>query len=139
MNYSLTEQLPDNMVTSFVIGFMSAYPSIMPTILSLKDNPSCELYKTAGLEDMSLQLPFFYGFLHVFLIYIINYIVNPEYRTYWLLGFIIGLIYPTFGTISGHAKKVYGIKSTPKLYLSAQALYLVFYGLIMNWLMSNMS
>jgi hypothetical protein len=128
----LNKNLQNNVILSFLIGFLSAYPSILPTIISLKKNPTCDLYNKAKLEDMSLYLPFFYGILHVILIWIIVNALPKAYQTYWFLGVIIGLFYPTLGTISGHAKKIYGIESTFMLYLGAQFMYQSFYVIMMG-------
>ncbi len=143
MNYNIVQTLPNNYIIAFLIGMLSAYPSLMPTALSLKeaslkDHTSCDLYKEAHMEDMFIQLPIMYGVLHVVLFFLILNLVPKSWQTYWLLGFIIAIIYPTLGTIGGHAKRVYGINSTPKLYMGAQILYLIFYGIIVNYLVNNL-
>lgn len=135
--YDPHAKLPSNYTIAFLIGFISAYPSLMPTVLSIKANPTWDMYKTANLEGMFSSIPIFYGFLHIVIFFMINKFVPKQFRTYWLLGFIIGLLYPTFGTISGHAKKVYGTKNTAKLYMGGQLLYLPFYGIIVNYLFNN--
>lgn len=138
MNYNLLQPLPKNYTLAFVIGLLSVLPSLAPTALSLQENPSCDLYQKAKLEDMFMQIPLFYGVLHMIIFMVIHSYLPENLRNYWVLGFIIALIYPTLGTIGGHAKKVYGIESTPKLYVSAQIMYLTFYGLIINYLATNM-
>ena len=138
MNYNLLATIPNNHIAAFVIGMLSAFPSLMPTALSLKANPSYDLYKTAGFEDMFMTVPIFYGLLHVVLFYIVNTFFPPKFRIYWIIGFIIGLIYPSLGSIlSDHAQKVYGTTSRLSLFTNAQLLYLPFYGIIINFIMSN--
>jgi hypothetical protein len=127
------EPITSNYVGAFLIGVASAYPSIMPTAVSLVNKPECELYEEAGLEKMFIWLPPLYGLLHIILFIIIHMYVPSVFQSYWLVGLIIGLIYPTLGTITGHAKRIYGIKSTFKLFLGAQIMYLLFYGVGVNY------
>jgi hypothetical protein len=138
MNYNIAQAIPENYVLAFVIGLLSVFPSLAPTALALKENPTCELYQTAKLENMFLEIPAFYGALHVAIFLIMFSLLPHNMRNYWVLGFIVALIYPSLGTITGHAKKVYGIESTQKLYLSAQVMYLLFYGVVVNFLVTNM-
>ena len=135
--FNIYAKLPNNLIIAFLIGLSSAYPSLLPTIISLKKDDSCEMYTKAKLEDMLLYIPIFYGLLHIFLFFIINKSFPNNLKTFWVLGIIIGILYPTFGTITGHAKEVYGIKETWKLYLYAQILYIIFYALIVNSFVSN--
>ncbi len=136
-NYKLDSKLPTNLIAAFVIGVLSSYPSILPTTYALRKNPSYDLYKKAHLENMQQQLPLVYGILHVILFYFINNFLPENLRTYWLLGFIIGLIYPTLGTLGDHPRQVYGLTSVPKLYFSAQLMYLFFYGVVINFIFTN--
>ena len=131
----MTTQLANNFILAFVIGALSSYISIMPTVLSLKKKPTIELYRASKIEDLILTLPLFYGVLHIVLFYIINNYFPKQYRNYLTLGIIIGLIYPTLGTVSGHAK-LYA-KSTLNLYITAQILYIFFYAVIINYIAKN--
>jgi len=143
MNYSLTTPITKNYILAFLIGFASSYPSLMPTALSLiknkgsGDNSQCNLYKIADFETKFMYIPIIYGILSVVIFLVINNFFPGWLNNYWTVGFIIALIYPSIGYFSQHAQKVYGIKSAPKLYLGAQAMYLTFYGLIINYLINN--
>lgn len=131
----MTTQLANNFTLAFVIGALSAFPSIMPTVLALRKKPTIEIYRTAKIENMIWILPLFYGVLHVILFYLINNFFPKQFQNYLTLGIIIGLIYPTLGTVSGHAK-LYS-DSPLKLYMTAQILYIFFYAVVFNYIGRN--
>ncbi len=133
----MTTQLANNYTLAFVIGALSSFPSIMPTVLALQKKPTIELYRTAKIENMIWTLPLFYGVLHVILFYLINNFFPKQFQNYLTLGIIIGLIYPTLGTISGHAKATYEDKSTLNLYIKAQILYIFTYAVVFNYIGRN--
>ncbi len=130
-------KLSTNPVFAFVIGALSAIPSLTPTALNLIDRPSLDLYKRAGLESKILSIPFYYGILHIILFFIINTFLPNKFHNYWTLGLIIGILYPTFGTVTGYARDVYGTTSTLMLYVKGILMYLFIYGIIFNWIASK--
>lgn len=139
MSFKLNSKIPNDNLAAFVIGILSVIPSLIPTALSVKTNPTYEMYRMADFETKTMILPIGFGLLHIILFFIMNKLFNPAMRTYWLLGFIIGLIYSFMGMMGDYAKKVYGIKSYWTLFLGGQCMYLLFYGIIVNYIFSNMS
>ncbi len=137
MNFNINSELPNNYLTAFLIGFLSSYPSILPTAIKLKEKPSCDLYNVANIEDMLIKLPTFYGIIHIFLFFMINYFVFPEFRTYWFLGALVSFLYPTFAIITGHAQKVYDDVGILKFYVYSLVLYVIFYTFVINLLINN--
>ena len=129
-------KLSKNYILAAVIGVLSTFPSIMPTVLSVIKKPNYETYKKANLEQMIYQLPIFYGILHIILYFIIGNYFPEKLRNYLTLGIIIGLIYPTLGTISGHAN-LYNMGSTSKLYITAMVLYVFMYTIIFSFIDRN--
>ncbi len=135
--FKFNEPLTTNWILAFVIGVLSSLPSLAPTALSLKASKKLDLYHEADLESKLLWIPIAYGFLLVAVIGIINNFF-PEYlRSYWFLGFIMALIFPTLGTIGDYAKRIYGIESYWNLYFNAQVMYLIFYGIVINFIANN--
>lgn len=137
VQYQLDNPISDNWVMAFVIGMLSAYPTFLPTAFSLKANPEYPLYRRADIETKLIWFPLGFGILHVVIFFLINNFFPPEMQTYWILGFIIGLIYPTLATVGDYAKDVYGVRNYVSLYIGAQILYLAFYGLGINFLFTN--
>ena len=131
------QPLTTNWIAAFVIGLLSAFPSLAPTALSLKAKKECELYQKADFETKYLWVPIAYGFLLTIVVWLINTLLPKNLRNYWVLGFIMALIFPTLGTIGDYAKKIYGIESYWSLYFNAQIMYLSFYGLVINYIFSN--
>ena len=131
-------KLSTNPLFAFIIGVLSSFPSLAPTPLSLIQNPSMELYKRASLESKLLSIPIMYGILHIVLFFIINNFFPIYLNNYWTLGLIIGLIYPTLGTVTNYAKDVYGTKSTLGLYMKGMVMYLFVYGIIFNFVAKNL-
>ncbi len=121
-----------NYILQFVIGILSAFPSLAPTAISLLYKP--ELLEEAGLHDKVLWLPIFYGFLSIIVFTLVNILFPKELQKYWVIGIIIGLIYPTLGTIGDHAKKIYGIQSYWTLYINAQIMYIFLYGVVFYYM-----
>ncbi len=133
---SLTK-LSNKPVFAFLIGVLSMFPSILPSIMSIMKKPDLEQYRKVSLETKIYQMAIFYGILHVILFYLINKFLPEAYQNYLTLGVIIGLIYPTLGTVTGYAKSTYNITSTPKLYVQAMILYLFMYVIIFNNIAKN--
>nr|QBK88398.1 MAG: hypothetical protein LCMiAC01_00620 [Mimivirus LCMiAC01] len=137
----MTTQLSSNPLFAFLIGVLSFFPSIMPSIYYLIKRPSLDLYRKATLENKIYQMPIAYGILHIILFFLINKFMPEGYQNYLVLGVIIGLIYPTLGTVTKHARDVYGREDTPKnilsLYVSALILYVFVYGVIFNYIAKN--
>jgi hypothetical protein len=139
MSYNLSSKIPNNYATAFVIGVLSALPAMTPSALSLKLDPTYELYRMANLETKILMLPIGFGIMHIFLFYIMNNIFTSQMRTYWMLGFIIGLIYPTLHIMSDYSQNVYGLNSNWTLYITSQCMFLLFYGFVINFLFSSIT
>ena len=137
MKFDINSPITSNPILAFVIGLLAVFPSMAPTALSLKAKPELEMYRKADFETKFLWIPVGYGFLSMAIFYFANLLLPKGWRTYWVIGIIMGLIYPTFGTVGGYAKKVYGITSTPMLYVNAQIMYIIFYGLIINFIATN--
>ncbi len=127
-------QLSTNPIFAFIIGVLSTFPSLTPTALNLLNRPSIDLYKRANLESKLITIPIYYGILHIVLFFLINTFLPISFRNYWTLGFIVGIIYPTLGTVTGYARDVYGTTSTLILYIKGIAMYLFIYGIIFNWI-----
>ena len=126
--------LPSNLVLQFIIGMLSAFPSLAPTALSLKYYPkTLNLYTMADLETKLLWIPFFYGLVSIIVFAVVK-LFPVQFQNFWTIGFIIGLIYPTLGTIDNYAKKIYKIKNYTNLYLNAQLLYLPLYGIVFYYM-----
>ena len=51
-------------IVAFIIGVLSFFPSISPTVHSVIKNPSCNTHKKAKLEKLTYTLPILYGILH---------------------------------------------------------------------------
>ena len=108
-----------------------------PTALSIKKDPSLEMYKKAGLEDKMLYLPLFYGLLSVVVFFLASRLLPLAWQKYWIIGIFFGLIYPTLGVISKLPQKVYGTTNYFLFYLSAILLYTFFYGIVIAWTVEN--
>ena len=130
-------KLSNKPVFAFLIGVLSMFPSILPSILSIMKKPELKQYRLVSLETKIYQMAIFYGILHVILFFLINKFLPEKYQNYLTLGIIIGLIYPTLGTVTGYAKRTYNITSTPKLYISAMILYLFTYVIVFNNIAKN--
>ncbi len=124
--------ITNNIVLQFIIGVLSAFPSLAPTAISLIYKP--ELLSEAGLENKMLWLPIFYGFLSIIVFTLVNTLFPKYLQKYWMIGIIIGLIYPSLGTIGNHAKKIYGIENYWTLYINAQIMYITLYGIIFYYM-----
>lgn len=134
----LNAPITRNLVLAFVIGVLSVVPSLAPSVNAInKNKKSCDILKKAKLEDKVLTLPLIYGIISVIVFFLVNKLAPQELRKYWFIGFIIGIIYPTMGWLSGLPQNVYGVKNPVKLYASAQILYLIFYGIIIAWVAAN--
>lgn len=137
MKFNIDATLTKNYFISFIIGLMSAFPSLAPTAISLKRFDRYDLYKEAGFETKFLWIPIAYGILHIIILEIMNKLFPPILRKFWVLGIIIGLIYPTLGTIDDYAKRIYKIKSYYNLYFNALLLYIPFYTFVINFIFTN--
>lgn len=58
-------------------------------------------------------------------------------KNFFVAGILMGLFYPTLGTINDYAKKTYKIKSYLNLYIGAQIMYGIYYGLFIPFALSN--
>ena len=137
MSFELFNPVTNNWVTMFVIGALTTFPSMAPTALALKEKKNYKLYRRADLESKLLYVPIVYGIMSIIFFYLFNSYIPQEYNNYFVLGFLFALVYPTLGTVTGYAKEIYGTKSIPKLYLGAQVMYIIWYGLIMNLMVQN--
>ena len=131
-------KITDNYTLVYLIGVLATFPSMLPTALSIIKNPTLEVYKKAALEKKFYLMAFFYGFLNMLVFFLINRYIPDKYNTYFVAGIIMGLIYPTLGTIDDYAKKMYGITNYWNLYIGAQIMYFIFYGLIINGLVDKL-
>lgn len=127
-------KITDNSYMFFLIGILSFFPSIAPSIITLLKNPSCENHKTASLEMKIIYLPLFYGLAVLLLGSLISNYFPHSLNNYVVFAFLMALFYPTLGAISGYAKKMYGTKSLLNLYLGAQFMYLPFFGIFVPWI-----
>lgn len=137
------EPITQNLTLAFIIGLLSAFPSLAPTAQSLnkaKQEDKKDLkdfYIKADLENKVLFLPIIYGILSIAIFYIVNRFFPSKYKRYWVIGIIIGLIYPTLGWINKLPQEIYGVTNKMKFYLSAQVMYITFYGIIIAFMMSK--
>ena len=137
VNYRLIHPIKFNIIFAIVIGVLSTFASIYPTILSLKKEPTPEKYKMANLEDKIYQMAIGYSIIHIFIFYFVAKLLPNKLNNYWILGLIMAFVFPTLGTVTGYAKKMYGIQSTLKLYLGAQLMYLPLYGFLFSFISQN--
>ncbi len=133
----ITNPITKNWILAFVIGLLSVFPSILASVLAVKNNPSCEMYKTAKLEDKLLTMPLFYGVLSVLVFFLMNMFFPAQFRRYWVIGIIFGLIYPTLGWLARLPQDVYGVTNYYQFYASALALYIPFYGLLIAYVVAS--
>lgn len=122
----------------FLIGFLSFFPSIAPSIITLFKNPSCENRKKASLETKTVYLPIFYGLAVLLIGSLINSYFPYSLNNYVVFAFLMALFYPTLGTITGYAKKMYGTKNLLNLYIGAQIMYLPFFGILVPYLIKKL-
>lgn len=133
VNIDFTKPIPNNYFIAIIIGILSVIPAILPPAYSLYKDNSCDKYKRARIEKLVLVLPILFSIIHVGLFYLMyKYIQNDKYKTWWVLGLLIGLLYPTLGSITGY-KSISGIK----LYITSFVTYSIIYTFGMNYLFSN--
>ena len=133
----LNANITQNYTLAFIIGMLIVFPSLMPSVNAAIQKPTMTTYEMIDFPGKLIKLPFFYGFLNLLAIYLINTYFPEQYRKYWILGMLMGLVYPTLGTIDDYAKKVYGVKSYWNLYLAAQLMYIPIYGIVISYLAQN--
>ncbi len=130
----LNKPITTNYYLAALIGVLATFPSMAASAISVSQRPSLDLYKFVDLENKLWKMPLFYMFLNMFGFYIVNTFLPPSLRKYWVVGILLGLVYPTLGTIGDYAKKAYGITSYYDLYFKAQILYVAFYGLVISFM-----
>ena len=126
----LGASITKNYYLAALIGVLATFASIMPSAIALRRNDSHDLYKYIEMENKVWKMPLFYAGLNAFAFYIVNTFFPKNLKRYWMIGILLGLVYPTLGTIGDYAKKAYGIKSYYALYASAQVMYGLFYGVV---------
>ena len=136
MNF-LNMPITSNYMIQFLIGVITFFPSIFPTLLALKRKPTLKWYNYAKLEDKIMWMPILYGFINLIVFTIVIKFFPKSLRKYWILGIIFGMIYPTLGTINNYAKKMYDLDNYYGLYLKAQIMYIIYYGLIISFIVSR--
>jgi len=134
MSFYVNAKLVDNNSMAFVIGALSVLPYLFPTMVSLNATPEYNLYRYVDLETRLLYLPIACGILHIILFNVITKMFTPSMRTYWVLGMIVGLIYASYDLYNEYYSNVYGFKNVWSLYLMDQIVFLIFYGVIINYL-----
>lgn len=137
MSYKFNSRITDSNVHAFIIGLVSTLPYLFPSLISLRANPSFELYNLANLENKLLYLPVCFGLLHIFLFNIFNKIFTSQSRTYWLFGIIIGLIWASVDYYNNYYQDMYGFKNYFTIYIFWQIISFGFYGIFINYMFSN--
>lgn len=139
---SLDAPITKNYYLAALIGVLVTFPSIMPSVNAInrsKDSrgsedleEECKFRKYIALEGKLWKMPLLYSIVNVIGFYIINNYFPLSLRKYWFVGMLMGLFYPTLGTIGDYAKKAYGVTNYYQLYLWAQMLYVGFYGIVVS-------
>lgn len=137
MVFSINAEITDNYWLVFLIGMLASYPILLPTAITLKTNPEYTLYRNADLETLLMFSPILSGIAHVSIFFLINMFLPDKLRTYWTIGFIFGLVFAGLSTINDYGKKIYGLKSYISIFIISMVTFLPFYGLFINFLVSQ--
>lgn len=142
---SLGAPITKNYYLAALIGVLVTFPSIMPSVNAMNRlkvsrgfegsealEEECKFRKYIALEGKLWKMPLLYSIVNVIGFYIVNNYFPFGLRKYWFVGMLMGLFYPTLGTIGDYAKKAYGVTNYYQLYLWAQMLYVGFYGIVVS-------
>ena len=137
MSFDLTTKIPTTNTAAFMMGVLSVLPYLFPAIVSLRENPTLDLYNYIDLQTRLLYLPISFGILSIILCGTMNTLFTYQMRTYWILGFLIGLIYSFIDMYDNYYTNAYGLNSYWTLFIMNMVIYMFFYGVILNFMFSN--
>lgn len=121
----------------FIIGLLSIFPSLALTAISVSRNPTLENYKLANLETKLYTYPILYGIVNILGVLIVTQLLSEQFHNYFILGIIMGVIYPTINNIGDYTQKMYGITNILDLYIGSQLLYIPFYGIVVSYIVNR--